>query len=342
MLVQNPRPLVSICVAIFNVSEYLEDCLNSISKITNKDVEFILVNDGSTDSSEEVCCKYLKLDSRFRLFTHNKNKSLIQARKTGIENAKGEYICFLDGDDMITAKNFDSLLLELRKIGDDIIQFEVTCFGDELFKPENFNEQFKIKTKSNRLSLKQVRLEIFKNHTIPWTVTNKLYKSEILKRSLPSIKELNITSAEDAYLTFIITHLANSYTLFRSQIYLYRIGSGISKGEETLEKFSIHVKDNRIPCLLFKELSSPSYTNPDLISLDYLSKTLKELTIARFWRLSSATKITGLSYLSKERISFLEFSKISLLILIKYSSRLILPRGSKRRDFIKKIFYKII
>ena len=92
MSVHDPQPLVSICVAIYNVSKYLEDCLISISKITSEDVEFILVNDGSTDASEEICRKYLKLDSRFRLFRHNRNKSLIQARKTGIENAKGAYI----------------------------------------------------------------------------------------------------------------------------------------------------------------------------------------------------------------------------------------------------------
>lgn len=341
MPVLNPHPLVSICVAIYNVSEYLEASLNSISKITNKDVEFILVNDGSTDASEEVCCKYLKLDSRFRLFSHNENKSLIQARKTGIENAKGDYICFLDGDDMLSSQNFDSLLLELKEMGDDIIQYEVSCFGDERFKPESFNEQFKIKTKTRGMSIEQVRLEIFKKHTIPWTITNKVYKSEILKRSLPSIKDLKITSAEDAYLTFIITHFARSYSFFRSPIYLYRIGSGISKGEETIEKFSIHVKDNEIPSLLSEELLNTSFKSPDLISLNYLSKTLKELTITRFWRLALPEKITGLSYLSKERISFFEFSKLSLLILIKYSSRLILPRGSKRRDFIKKIFYSL-
>lgn len=334
-------PLLSVCVAICNVSKYLGECLSSLINFDEKAVEFILVNDGSTDNSAEICSKYLSSDERFRIFHHPFNKSLIQARKTGIKNARGKYVCFLDGDDKIFPENLKKLFLELKNNEADVIQFEVSCFGEVVYKPQTYDEHFRIKTGVNELALSTVRQEIFKRHSIPWCLTNKAYKTDVLKKAIPLIGDLRLTSGEDAYLSFMITHIAHSYSFFRSPVYCYRIGSGISKGVETIEKFSIHVRDNRIPNLLTEKILEQGALDPDYISLAYLGKSLKELTIKRFWMLSAKDKIKGLTLLFQEKISAFDLFKTSVLIFLKFSSRAILPRGTRSREIVKEILYKL-
>lgn len=86
--------LVSIIIPIYNVENYLEDCVESVKKQTYKNVEIILVDDGSTDNSGEICDKYEKLDERIKVF-HKSNGGLSDARNVGIEKATGQFICFL-------------------------------------------------------------------------------------------------------------------------------------------------------------------------------------------------------------------------------------------------------
>ena len=91
---------VSIGVPIYNVAEYLPQCLDSILNQTFKDFEVILVDDGSTDNSFKICQEYVAKDSRFRLI-HQENKGLAGARNTIIKNAKTEFISWVDSDDWI-------------------------------------------------------------------------------------------------------------------------------------------------------------------------------------------------------------------------------------------------
>lgn len=92
--------LYSIIVAVYNVERYLEECLDSIVNQTYQNWEAILVDDGSEDHSGEICDRYAKKDSRFRVF-HNENKGSLIARRYGIGQAKGDYILVIDSDDLI-------------------------------------------------------------------------------------------------------------------------------------------------------------------------------------------------------------------------------------------------
>lgn len=94
------RPQVSIVVPIYNGQAFLPHCLDSISSQTLDDLEVILVNDGSTDLSEEICQSYLRRDKRFKLVTQ-KNKGLAAARNEGLLRSNGDYIGFVDSDDWI-------------------------------------------------------------------------------------------------------------------------------------------------------------------------------------------------------------------------------------------------
>lgn len=100
--------LISIIIPVYNVSLFLEKCLNSVINQTFKNLQIILVDDGSTDNSGIICDNYSKKDSRIEVI-HQKNKGLSEARNTGLSLARGEYITFVDSDDYIELDTYSTI-----------------------------------------------------------------------------------------------------------------------------------------------------------------------------------------------------------------------------------------
>ena len=105
---------VSVIVAVYNVSVFLDKCINSIIKLDDRVTEIIFVNDCSTDNSKEIILKYLSKDSRIKLVNHKKNLGLSSARNTGINLSTGDYVMFVDGDDYIISEQLERLLDEVE------------------------------------------------------------------------------------------------------------------------------------------------------------------------------------------------------------------------------------
>ncbi|MEG1313359.1 MAG: glycosyltransferase, partial [Bacilli bacterium] len=102
-------PKLSIIVPVYNVDKYINKCIESILAQTFTDFELLLVNDGSLDSSGSICDEYEKKDSRIKVF-HKENGGVSSARNLGLENARGEWIAFVDGDDWISPEMYKKLL----------------------------------------------------------------------------------------------------------------------------------------------------------------------------------------------------------------------------------------
>ena len=113
------EPLISIVVPIYNVAEYLPRCLDSILAQTYKNFEVILVNDGSTDKSKQICQDYSRKDKRFILI-NKKNGGVSSARNTGIDRAKGDYVTFVDPDDYADDDYLEVLFRTMKRHGADI------------------------------------------------------------------------------------------------------------------------------------------------------------------------------------------------------------------------------
>jgi len=111
-------PRISVVVPIYNVEHYLPECLDSVAAQTVDDLEVVLVNDGSTDASADVADEYVRRDSRFRL-VHQENAGLSAARNTGIEAATGEFMAFVDSDDVLPLNAYELLLGALDETGSD-------------------------------------------------------------------------------------------------------------------------------------------------------------------------------------------------------------------------------
>lgn len=101
-------PKVSVTVPVYNTSRYLKRCIESLSLQTLKEIEFILVDDGSNDGSGEICDQYAQKDSRFKII-HQSNGGLSKARQTGLNNAKGEYVIVCDSDDWVEPEIYEKL-----------------------------------------------------------------------------------------------------------------------------------------------------------------------------------------------------------------------------------------
>jgi glycosyltransferase involved in cell wall biosynthesis len=115
-------PLISVIVPIYNVETYLEKCLNSIINQTYKNLEIILVDDGSPDNCGKICDEYALKEKRIKVI-HKPNGGLSDARNAGLDIAKGEYIAFVDSDDYIAENMYEDLLCIAQKEAADI----VTC-----------------------------------------------------------------------------------------------------------------------------------------------------------------------------------------------------------------------
>lgn len=114
---------MSVVVPVFNAEKYLDRCIESIINQTYQNIEIILINDGSTDSSPYICDKWASLDHRIRVI-HKKNEGLGRARNTGIDESSGQYICFIDSDDYIAQETIEKCCLCLTQN-----QAEIVCFG---------------------------------------------------------------------------------------------------------------------------------------------------------------------------------------------------------------------
>ena len=125
-----PKDLISIIVPIYNVSPYLRLCLESIEKQTYPHFEVLLINDGSRDNSKDICLEFAERDNRFK-YIEQQNAGLSAARNTGILNSKGEFLTFIDGDDLIESNYLEELYHTSLKNDSEIVVGSFKEFNEE-------------------------------------------------------------------------------------------------------------------------------------------------------------------------------------------------------------------
>ena len=113
--------VVSVIIPLYNVEQYISNCLDSVLSQDFKDVEFIIIDDRGSDHSLEIAKQYQKKDSRIKIISHDENKGSMHARKTGYLNAKGDYFFFLDSDDTLPPNCMSLLVSEMTKSHADIL-----------------------------------------------------------------------------------------------------------------------------------------------------------------------------------------------------------------------------
>lgn len=183
--------MVSVLVAVYNVEEYLIRCLESVISQTYKDLEIVLVDDGSTDSSGSICEEYADRDDRIKVI-HQENEGLSSARNAGLRAATGDYILMIDGDDALHPQMIE-ILYNLITSGD--YDFSM-CYGEKIFDLSDYEKYWKYNYLLDKYTVKELSsdscmrgLYVSKegiNYAVVW---NKLYKrsliNNVLFKSLP-------------------------------------------------------------------------------------------------------------------------------------------------------------
>ncbi|MDG8803893.1 glycosyltransferase [Streptococcus pneumoniae] len=114
------KDLVSVVIPVYNVENYLEECIQSVLNQTYTNLDIVLVNDGSTDASAEICDRFAEIDDRARVF-HTENRGAALAKNVGVTQALGEYVLFVDSDDIAEKRMVETLYRQVEETGADIV-----------------------------------------------------------------------------------------------------------------------------------------------------------------------------------------------------------------------------
>lgn len=166
--------MISVIVPVYNVEKYLEECLESIKRQTYTDIEVILVNDGSIDRSKEICERYCEKDSRFKL-VNQENKGLSGARNRGMLESKGEFISFVDSDDVLKEDMLEQLMKQMTSEDIDIVECWYTNEKQELelSTPKNVKTIFQGDSKEALVSL-------CKDNIVRLNAVAKLFRRQVI------------------------------------------------------------------------------------------------------------------------------------------------------------------
>ena len=203
--------LISIIVPVYNVENFLNECIESIIKQSYKNIEIILVDDGSTDTSGAICDELSQKDNRIKVF-HKKNGGLSDARNYGIKKAAGNYIMFVDSDDIISENIVFLLFQAIDKSNSDVSVCNLMHFQDGDLPL--FSDVKNVKDLSGQESLE----DLLYQRLISTSSCAKLYKKE----SINDIAFVKGQRFEDNEFLFKVFNSVNKVTYINANLYGYR------------------------------------------------------------------------------------------------------------------------
>lgn len=191
--------LISVIVPIYNIASYLEKCIHNIMNQTYSELEIILVDDGSTDGSEDICDKFASVDSRIQVI-HKLNGGLVSARKAGLKVVTGEYVIYVDGDDWIEPDLCENMLKEMLESGSDLVDADYYMdMGQEIVSMHSniSNGRYDVEEILPIMlcddNFNECRLKAF--------LWSKMFKRELLERVQYAVDE-RVTFGEDVAVTY--------------------------------------------------------------------------------------------------------------------------------------------
>lgn len=276
--------LVSVIVPVYNVEEYLDDCMESIVSQTYNNLEIILIDDGSTDLSGEKCDEWKKRDDRI-IVIHQKNKGISATRNIGIDKSVGEWIAFIDSDDAVEEEYIEKLLFCCKKWNATI-----SCCQSDLSKTYIGNEEICIK--SNIFLLSRYY------QTSLW---HYIYKKELFEGILFPEGKLS----EDVAVLYKLIYCAKMVVVISDILYHRTIRKGsLSNGEQRITKCDF----DRIDILAEKAIFFEQKNEQELAETawkDYSTNIL----ILYGYRNENAFEINKAELIKKYRNNFIKIWK---------------------------------
>lgn len=278
--------LVSIIIPVYNVEKYVRKCIECVINQTYLNLEIILINDGSTDKSGEICDDYAQKDKRITVY-HQQNQGVVCARRKGIEHANGEYICFVDADDTIKA---DMVEFFVGNIGEtDLITSGIDCVNEKGRCFQRFDAlpegKYQTAEKMQYLLLNFIVFEDrlgegFRDGILPY-LCNKMFNTRLMKNVITDVDE-RIVFGEDRELLIRYVLKASSVTITKCSFYnyIYRENSA----DSSVNKNFMH-NMNYLHCALERAVSGHFFE----------TELIKQIELFTLYRLKSIPIHMGFS-----------------------------------------------
>ncbi len=210
-----PEDKISVIVPVYNVSEYLRRCVSSITNQTYQNTEIVLIDDGSTDESGNICDELALSDNRIKVI-HQENKGLSGARNTGLDNSTGSFIFFCDSDDYLKNDALDKMLFKLKQDHADIVACGILNDYSPDSESDNGEEMFTSST-PGRWSGHESVIQMMRSNNVCSVAWNKLYRKELFD----GIRFPEGVYNEDEAVTYKLLYRAGIVSYMPEPLYVY-------------------------------------------------------------------------------------------------------------------------
>lgn len=249
------EPLISVIIPVYNVEKYLNKCITSVVEQTYKNLEIIIVDDGSTDQSPEICDEWKKRDSRIQV-VHSSNGGAGKARNTALDMATGDYVTFVDSDDYIAPQMYQ-VLLEQFYDGIGIVECNYSMVYDD---SEKFKEERKI-YKIHTYSAMEAMYENINDHIFRQLIWNKMYRKDVIKGIyFPTEKKI-----DDEFWTYQAIGNASKLIYMDQKLYAYRQQEQsvmhLLDAKKRLEALKAKEERHKYICKFMPQLKTESLNN---------------------------------------------------------------------------------
>lgn len=321
--------MISIIVAVYNAEKYLDQCIESVINQSYKDFELILVDDGSTDGSLEICRKYEKQDNRIHVLqcTH---RGIYPTRKAGVLAAHGNYITFLDNDDFVAERSYELAIPDMKDNAD------VICFDFFRYYNDNKITYDKCPLKGGVYTRDLIEKDILpclvwneeKNQRIiSGGLSDKLIKSENIRKIYETYKDEDLSENEDAAISLPVILEAQKIAIRHEAFYYHRERESYTSAARFQDESYLDRAYNFYRCMI--ERMGKKYLSQIVIWYLYMVYNVKskhkpfsglpEGSVFPFDKVNKDEKIVlygagGLGNLYKKQLDNLNYCKIVLWI----------------------------
>lgn len=196
---------VSVCVPVYNMEKYLQDCVESLINQTLKNIEIIFVNDGSTDNSIKILENYSKKYANIKIITQD-NQGLGGARNTALKNAEGEFVGFVDADDFVEKDMYEKMYLKAKECNADMVMCDYNFYPQNTINKKKWFNQYD----------GEITGEFLNRNTQPW---NKIVSNKLIKDTKFEFFEGN---GDGVFIYLMLS--ANKIVSINERLYNYRVG----------------------------------------------------------------------------------------------------------------------
>lgn len=214
--------LISVIVPVYNVEKYIRDCIESIINQSSSNLEIILVDDGSTDASGQICDQYAARDFRIKVI-HKSNGGLVSARKAGLAAISGEYVITVDGDDYILPDMCEKMLEEALDYNVDVV--DCCYFRSDKNTVNKNNVQHEIFELGKTVTAEMLLMDWMTSDVecrFKSPVWSKLYKTDIIKESYSKVPD-DASFGEDWINFLYLLKIAKKICILPESYYIYRV-----------------------------------------------------------------------------------------------------------------------